>query len=212
MLHRLLLLTLVFLCSSTIFLQNTIEETTLDELEITSKRKRKIKKYKLNGFPPDFIDFSKNEFVVTYFENLPKGKVISDTFYFNIWVPYLRKSDNKNYEYKYKDVDFGILVFEKKKDGTLGTLISDSEVKFTVKSNHRGEFKIDVSSIDFPSNNFFLGFKALSDVKYYDSFYNVLLCYSDLNFSYISEKKENEQFIRIHESGNALKTILEIEQ
>ncbi|WP_177762491.1 hypothetical protein [Flavobacterium sp. I3-2] len=206
MIQKILLLTLIFLYSSTIFPQETIEK-----IQIT-KKKQRIKKIKMKAKFAGYTSLSKDDFIVTYFENLPKGKVISATFYFNIWVPYLRKSDNKNYEYKYKDVDFGILVFEKKKDGTLGTLISDSEVKFTVKSNHRGEFKIDVSSIDFPSNNFFLGFKALSDVKYYDSFYNVLLCYSDLNFSYISEKKENEQFIRMHESGNALKTILEIEQ
>ena len=217
MLHRLLLLTLMLFCTTSLFAQNTIEETTLDELEITSKRKRKIKKYKLNGFPPDFIDFSKNEFVVTNFENLPKGKIISATFYFNTWLPSFANSVNEEFKIDYKDVDFGVLVYNMKKDGTLGNLISDSEVKFTIKKEQRDGFKIDVSSIDFPLDKFFLGIKALSDVKTGEGSFYLRLCEPELNYSFQKFEK-SEIFNPINESNTivqqpfALKTTLEIEQ
>ena len=51
MIWNLLIIILVVCGSNLIQAQTTIEETTLDELEITSKRKRKIKKHKISGKP-----------------------------------------------------------------------------------------------------------------------------------------------------------------
>ena len=217
MIQRLLIFMVMVLCTSSFFAQTIVEETILEELEITSKKRKKIKKYKLNGFPPDFIDFSTNEFVVTNFENLPKGKIISATFYFNTWLPSFANSVNQEFKIDYKDVDFGILVYEMKKDGTLGELISNSEVKFTVNKEHRDAFKIDVSSIDFPSDKFFLGIKALSDVTIGEGSFYLRLCEPELNYSFQKFEK-SATFQPIYESQTlaqqpfAIKTTLEIEQ
>ncbi|RRJ87704.1 hypothetical protein EG240_14655 [Paenimyroides tangerinum] len=215
MLHRLLLLTLMLFCTTSLFAQNTIEETTLDELEIASKRKRKIKKYKIDGINPEFQVLSKDNFFITKYDNLPKGKIISATFYFNTWAPNLLNSINDDFKTNYKDVDLGILVYEMKKDGTLGKMISDSEVNFTVKKEHRGELKIDVSEIDFPTGDFFMGIKVLSECNADEGNFFIRICETDKTFSYetfLSKANAKDKSITLAQQPFALKTTLEIEQ
>lgn len=215
MLHRLLLLTLMLFCTTSLFAQNTIKETTLDELEIASKRKRKIKKYKIDGINPEFQVLSKDNFFITKYDNLPKGKIISTTFYFNTWAPNLLNSINDDFKTNYKDVDLGILVYEMKKDGTLGKIISDSEVNFTVKKEHRGELKIDVSEIDFSTGNFFMGIKVLSECNADEGNFFIRICETDKTFSYetfLPEVNAKDKSITLAQQPFALKTTLEIEQ
>ncbi|WP_177762489.1 hypothetical protein [Flavobacterium sp. I3-2] len=215
MLHRLLLLTLVFICSFTLFAQNTIEETTLDELKITSKKKKKIKKYKIDGLNPEFQVLSKDNFFITKYDDLPKGKILSTTFYFNTWAPNLLNSLNDEFKTNYKDVDLGILVYEMKKDGTLGKIVSDCEVKFTVKKEHKGELKIDISSIDFPEDSFFLGMKVLSECNADEGNFFIRICESEKTFSYetfLPNEKSKDKSVVLAQQPFALKTILEIEQ
>lgn len=215
MLHRLLLLTLMLFCTTSLFAQNTIEETTLDELEITSKGKRKIKKYKIDGINPEFQVLSKDNFFITKYDNLPKGKIISTTYYFNTWVPNLLNSINDDFKTNYKDVDLGLLVFEVNKDGTLGKVISDCEIKFTVKKEHRGELKIDISEIDFPTDDFFMGIKVLSECNADEGNFFIRICETNKTFSYetfLPDAKSNDKSITLAQQPFALKTTLEIEQ
>ncbi len=202
-------------CTTSLFAQNTIEETTLDELEIASKRKRKIKKYKIDGINPEFQVLSKDNFFITKYDNLPKGKIISATFYFNTWAPNLLNSINDDFKTNYKDVDLGILVYEMKKDGTLGKMISDSEVNFTVKKEHRGELKIDVSEIHFPTGDFFMGIKVLSECNADEGNFFIRICETDKTFSYetfLSKANAKDKSITLAQQPFALKTTLEIEQ
>ena len=215
MIQRLLIFMVMVLCTSSFFAQSTVEETTLDEVEITSKKKKKIKKYKIDGLNPEFQVLSKDNFFITKFDNLPKGKIISTTFYFNTWAPNFISSINDDFQTNYKDVDLGILVYESTKDGTLGKILSDCEVKFTVKKEHRGDLKIDISEIDFPKKDFFMGLKVLSDCNADEGNFFIRICESDKTFSYetfLPDVKAKEQAITLVQQPFALKTTLEIEQ
>jgi len=165
MIRNLLIIILVVCGSNLIQAQTTIEETTLDELEITSKRKRKIKKHKISGTPA-FNGISQDEFIVSSVNQLPEGKIKSVSFYFNTsFVDFAVLVSGKQFEVNYLDVELGLLVYEMGIDNQLGNLISDCEIKFIVPHHHKGAFKVDISSIDFPNENFFIGFKVLSETN-----------------------------------------------
>ncbi|WP_177762494.1 hypothetical protein [Flavobacterium sp. I3-2] len=184
MIRKIFLLTLIFICSSTIFAQNTIEETTLEELEITSKKKKKIKKHKISG-KPAFNSISQGEFIVTSVNQLPEGKVKSVSFYFNTaFVDFVDVLSGYQFNVDYIDVELGLLVYEMDKDDQLGNLISDCEIKFIVPHHHKGAFKVDISDIDLPDENFFIGFKVLSQTNKDESNIYLRLFESDSHVSY----------------------------
>ena len=201
--------------STTLSAQNKNDETTLDELIIHSKAKKKIKKFRIDGIIPEFQALSKDNFFITKFDELPKGKIISATFYFNTWAPNFVNSMNEDFKTNYKDVDLGILVYEMKKDGTLGKIISDSQINFTIKKEHKGGLKIDVSSIDFPEDYFFMGVKVLSECDADEGNFFIRICETDKTFSYetfFPDAKSKNKKITLARQPFALKTILEIEQ
>ena len=211
----LLLLMLFLFCSAILSAQNKNDETTLDELIINSKAKKKIKKFRIDGIIPEFQALSKDNFFITKFDKLPKGKIISTTFYFNTWAPNFVNSMNEDFKTNYKDVDLGLLVYEMKKDGTLGKIISDSQINFTIKKEHKGGLKIDVSSIDFPDDYFFMGVKVLSECDAEEGNFFIRICETDKTFSYetfLPDAKSKEKKIKLAQQPFALKTILEIEQ
>lgn len=184
MIRNLLIIILVVCSSFLIQAQNTIEETTLDELEITSKRKKKIKKHKISG-KPAFNSISQDEFIVTSVNQLPEGKIKSVSFYFNTsFVDFATLVTGNQFNVNYIDVELGLLVYEMRKDEQLGNLISDCEIKFIVPHHHKGAFKVDVSEIDFPNENFFIGFKVLSETNKDESNIYLRLFESDNHVSY----------------------------
>lgn len=69
-------------------------------------------------------------------------------------------------------------------DNQLGNLISDCEIKFIVPHHHKGAFKVDISSIDFPDENFFIGFKVLSETNKDENNLYMRLFESDSYVSY----------------------------
>lgn len=217
MLHRLLLLILMLFCSSAIFAQNTIEETTLEELEITSKKRKKIKKHKISGTPA-FNSISQDEFIVTSVNQLPKGKVKSLSFYFNTaFIDFVDLVSGESFETNYLDVELGLLVYEMGNDNQLGNLISDCELKFVVPHHHKGVYKVDISEIDLPEDNFFIGFKVLSETKKDESNIYLRLFESDSHVSYSemwmkdfsNPEKESKEIIS---NFAHLKMTFEIEQ
>ena len=211
----LLLLMLFSFCSTALSAQNKNDETTLNELIIYSKAKKKIKKFRIDGIIPEFQALSKDNFFITKFDELPKGKITSATFYFNTWSPNFVNTLNKDFKTNYKDVNLGLLVYEMKKDGTLGKIISDSEIKFTVKKEHKGGLKIDISSIDFPEDHFFMGVKVLSDCDAEEGNFFIRICETDKTFSYetfLPDTKFQNKKITLARQPFALKTILEIQQ
>lgn len=158
----LFLLILLTFFSTDLFAQNKIDEVTLDEIVISFNKKKKIKKHKISGTPA-FNSISQDEFVVTSVNHLPKGKVKSVSFYFNTsFIDLVDVISGKRFETNYLDVQLGLLIYEMGVDNQLGNLISNCELKFVVPHNHKGAYKVDISNIDLPDENFFIGFKVLS--------------------------------------------------
>ncbi len=213
--HKILLLLMLFsFCSTTLSAQNQNDETTLDELIINSKTKKKIKKLKVKGFP-FYGYYIQNESIVTGMTNLPEGKVKSVIFNFNNRYSRFAGGIFEKINTNFLDVEFGILVYEMNDKFQLGNMVSDCEIKFSVSKDHKGDFRIDLSEIDFPEDQFFIGFKVLSETYKNDiaSFY-VMLCDNDENVSYRTYKNLNgvaeTDFFNLNDSH--LKITLEIEQ
>ena len=112
-------------------------------------------------------------------------------------------------------MEFGILVYEMNDKFQLGNIVSDCDVKFSISKDHKGDFKVDVSEIDFPKGRFFIGLKVLSETYKNDigSFY-IMLCDNDENVSYRTHKNykgaNGNDFFNLEEGH--LKMTLEIEQ
>lgn len=200
-----------------LFAQNKIEDTTtLDEVVITTHKKKKIKKIKTKGFP--YYDYLvKNESVVTGITNYPLGKVKYVTFNFNNrYTRFIGNMVNK-IQNNFLDVKFGLLLYEMKDDETIGSLISDSEITFFVSKDHKGVFKIDVSDLNFPKDKFFIGFKVLSKTYEKDASFYVMMCDNDENVSYRNfkhfsvSKLNNSSKFQISNQGH-LKLTLSVEQ
>ena len=162
--------------------QNTIDETILEEIEIISKKKKKIKKHKISG-KPAFNSFSKGESLVTRVQNLPEGKINSVTFYFNTsFIDLIDIVSGKKFDTNYKDVELGLLIYESDEFNKLGKLISDCEYKFVVANSHKGAYNLNLRNMILPKDNFFIGFKVLSETN----------------------KDEHNLYIRLFESENDL--------
>lgn len=179
--YKILLLLMLFTFYPTILsAQNKNDETTLDELIINSKAKKKLIKHKISGTPA-FNSISQDEFIVTGVNEVPKGKVKSVSFYFNTrFVDVVDVVSGKKFDTNYLDIELGVLVYEIAENRDLGKIISDCEVKFIVSKNHKGAFKVDLSSLDLPDDKFFIGFKVLSQTN----------------------KDENNIYLRLFEDGN----------
>lgn len=210
----LLLLMLFSFCSTTVFSQNQNDETTLGELIINSKAKKKIKKLKVKGFP-FYGYYSQNESVVTGMTHFPEGKVKSAIFNFNNRFTRFVGKNFDQVNLNHLDMEFGILVYEMNDKYQIGNIVSDCEVKFSVSKDHKGDFKVDISEIDFPKGRFFIGLKVLSETYKNDigSFY-VMLCDNDENVSYRTHKNYKganwNDFFNLNDGH--LKMTLEIEQ
>ena len=213
----LLLLMLFSFCSTTLSAQSKNDETTLDELIINSKAKKKIKKLKVKGFP-FYSYYSQNESVVTGINNLPKGKVKSVIFNFNNIFTRTVGGITNQINTNFLDVEFGILVYEMNNEYQLGNIVSDCEVKFSVSKDHKVDFKVDfkvdLSEVDFPKDRFFIGFKVLSETYKNDASFYVMLCDNDDNVSYRTHKNykgtNGNDFFNLNDGH--LKMTLEIEQ
>ncbi len=213
----LLLLMLFSFCSTNLSAQNKNDETTLDELIINSKAKKKIKKYKLSGSPA-YNSIDQDEFIVTGVNNIPKGKVSNVTFYFNtLFIDFVDYVSGEKFNTNYIDVKLGLLVYEMNDNKEIGKIVSDCELTFIVPHNHKGAYKVDLSTIDIPEDKFFIGFKVLSKTNKGENNIYIRLFESDeyLSFSeiYVSDFSNPEKYTKKIISNFAhLKMTLEIEQ
>lgn len=213
----LLLLMLLLFCSTTLFAQNKDDETTLDELIINSKAKKKIKKYKLSGRPA-YNSIEQDELIVTGVYDIPKGKISNVTFYFNTsFVDFVDYVSGEKFNTNYIDVKLGLLVYEMKDNKEIGKVVSDCELTFIVPHNHKGAYKVNLSTIDIPEDKFFIGFKVLSKTSKGENNIYIRLFENDeyLSFSeiYVKEFSNSEKDTKMIISNFAhLKMTFEIEQ
>jgi|SRR5690554_122230 len=177
-----LILTLLFACI--LSAQSIIEETTLEEVLINTKKKKKIIKHKISGTPA-FNSFSQGNFIVTSIDKLPKGKISSVSFYFNTWfVDFADFVSGKKFDTNYIDVELGLLIYEMAENRKLGKVISNCDIKFVVSHKHKGAYKIDLSTLDLPKDKFFIGFKVLSETNEGENNFYVRLFEDDNHITY----------------------------
>jgi hypothetical protein len=70
----------------------------------------------------------------------------------------------KAFAIEYKDTDFTLAIYEVKPDGTPGRPLTEGEVNFTVKANHKGALLIDVSALNIPSQpQLFIGMALVNE-------------------------------------------------
>jgi len=190
-------------------------DNLLDEVIIDSNRKKKIIKYRTKGFPFYGYLFS-DEFQISSVQNLPEGKIKTVVFNFNNQFSRIVGAMIDEIHSNYFDVKFGIMLFEMNNDKSVGGLISDSDVTFIVDKNHKGNYRVDVSTLDFPSKQFYLGLKVLSKNDNENPGYYLMMTDNDKDISY--EKRifkvpnSNEILTDFFMSDGHLKMTLEIEQ
>ena len=213
MLSKVLIISLLLFSFNKMNAQTNTDDTVLDEVIIHSKTKKKIKKVKVKGFP-FYSYFSKNESVITGFEKLPEGKITTVTFNFNNKFTRFTGDVFNQINTNYLDMQFGLLVFERNADGTVGAVISNCVIKFLVSKEHKGNFVLNVSEIDFPESGFFIGFKVLSETYEKEASFYVMMCDNDENTSYRTYNHFNisDRDQLYNSNGEHLKITLGIEQ
>lgn len=164
--------------------QNIIKETTLEEVLIDTKKKKKTIRHKISGTPA-FNSFSQGEYIVTSIDKLPEGKITSVIFYFNTWfVDFVDFVSGEKFETNYIDVELGLMIYEMTENRKLGNVISNCDIKFVIPHNHKGAYKIDLSTLDIPEDTFFIGFKVLSKTNQGEHNFYVRLFEDDRFISY----------------------------
>ena len=129
-------LILMLLFPVSLFAQSKIEDTTLNEVVINANKKKKIKKLRVKGFPPLHNYFIQNESIITGINNCPSGKIKSVIFNFNNNFTRFVGSKFNQINDEFLDMEFGLLLYEMNDDGTIGNVVSDSEIKFFVSKDH----------------------------------------------------------------------------
>lgn len=160
---NLIILFSVLLFSISINAQETTQKDSiivLREIKILKKKKAKkhITKIDLDG-RPNFGGLNQISKIVSVVKNIPEGRLSYVDFYFNCGlVNFLKKKLDINY----KDTELGLLVYEVAQDGKPGKAISENEIKFIVKKEHNGRFRIDLSTLNLYHRNIYMGVQVLS--------------------------------------------------
>lgn len=128
---------------------------------VYNKYKKKIITFEPDGHPA-YNGLQKIKKFVCLLDTLPAGRIKSVSFYFNTGlINLLQKKLNINY----KDVTLGILIYGVAADGSPGNAISENEVQFIVKADHRGELEVNLEELNLPSQEMFIGVSVLSDIS-----------------------------------------------
>lgn len=114
----------------------------LEEVKI-EKISKKIKHVKTKG-KTSSLSGNPIKSIISRIDQIPSGKLSSIKFYFNsniiFFIPDSKKKD-------YKDVEFGLLIYEVKEDGTPGEAIIDKEIRFTLRADHEGSIELDLTPL-----------------------------------------------------------------
>lgn len=121
----------------------------------------KIQKVKTKGEELAAHSFTDVTTQVSLLNDIPAGTLQSITFYFNSGLINMSK---KAFAIEYKDTDFTLAIYEVNPDGTPGKSLTEGEVQFTVKANHKGALLIDVSALNIPSQpQLFIGMASVNE-------------------------------------------------
>jgi hypothetical protein len=65
----------------------------------------------------------------------------------------------------YKDTPLALVIYEAADDGTPGKALSDKQITFTVKKEHKGALELDVSKLNIRSRDkLFIGLATVTDI------------------------------------------------
>jgi hypothetical protein len=127
-----------------------------------SRPKGKTVKIKTTGeeLGSDLLQDTSEE--VSLITGIPEGYLQSVTFYFNSGLMNLAK---KAMKIDYKDTPLALVIYEAADDGTPGKALSDKQIMFTVKKEHKGALELDVSKLNIRSRDkLFIGLAAVTDI------------------------------------------------
>lgn len=160
---KILIFITLLVCANFAQAQNTFKDTVfLEEVVTKFQKKKKLLKYEISGHAAYSGLHHGTSKIVCLLDNLPTGTIKNVTFYLNTGLPNMFKRKMK---INYKDVLLGILVCEVDTNGKPGKILSENEVKFWVKADHRGSLTVDLSSLNLESTKMFFGFTVLSELS-----------------------------------------------
>lgn len=157
------LLFFILLSSVKIYSQQTVKDSViyLEEVVVTQKaKKHKIIKVKTNGTTVSGTGMQKLPEQVSLLKNIPEGYLSYITFEFNSGIINLFKKETG---IEYKDTELSLAIYAVAEDGTPAEKLTETEVRFVVKAEHRGTIKLDLKPLNIPSQpQLFFGIKSLS--------------------------------------------------
>jgi hypothetical protein len=77
-------------------------------------------------------------------KDLPEGNIKSATFHFNCGLINLL---HKTLHINYKDVKLGLIVYNVTDNDLPGEVISENEIEFIVRADHRGSLHINLNEV-----------------------------------------------------------------
>ncbi len=97
--------------------------------------------------------------ILNKMDDIPTGSLASVKLYFNSRVLFFVENDKKKDS---KDVNFGLLVYDVKEDGSPGKAITDKEIRFTVTADHKGAIELDLTPLHLNTlSSMYIGIELL---------------------------------------------------
>jgi hypothetical protein len=152
--------------------------------------KKKIITFEPDGYPA-YNGLQHMKKMVCRLKTLPAGKIKSVTFYFNTGLINLL---HKKLQINYKDVRLGIVIYDIAGNGLPGDVISDSEVQFMVKSDHRGSLEVNLEELNLSSKEMYIGLAVLSEISNTENNIYIRFNESDDTRSFIMSDSADEQW------------------
>lgn len=129
-----------------VFSLNCLAQSTdtihLKEIKVQGNSK-KVKHIKTKG-KSSSLSGNPIQSMISRMDDIPAGALASIKFHFNSSSAFFIADSNKK---NYKDVEMGLLIYEGNEDGTPGKPITDKEIRFTIKADHRGDFELDLTPL-----------------------------------------------------------------
>jgi hypothetical protein len=155
--------------------QNDAENDTINLQEVVisnTAKKLKIKTEALRGpcYAPEGMSNASE--IITLVKGLRAGYLHSVAFHFNeMLYAYKSRPDT------FKDTDFELVFYKANEDDTPGEKISHEVMIITVKKEHKGIVKVDLSDLNLQNpENLFVGLKRVSRGGSNNEFYIDCLC------------------------------------
>ncbi|RZJ69752.1 MAG: hypothetical protein EOO45_13335 [Flavobacterium sp.] len=134
----------------------------LEEISVSrDNSKREVERIKTKGkeMAADAFQYTSTE--VSLIDNIPDGYLRSIKFFFNTG---LGNQQQKDFQIKYKDIELGLVIYEVNADGIPGQALSDNDIRFVVKRDHKGSVELNLSPLYLRSQKkLFFGLRAITE-------------------------------------------------